>query len=129
MGCVDALFILAWNKDIGSFASIIESTALDLHAYVVQANNNVYGDSRIRAPERDSWRRDVVRIRGGIGEFWVLGELEVAKLRKFQNNWNPKEYFETLKSGAKELIKERCRFKPLPIGYVDRIADFRKLKA
>ena len=129
VGCVDALLILAWNKDIGSFASIIESTALDLHAYVVQANNNVYGDSRIRAPERDSWRRDVVRIRGGIGEFWVLGELEVAKLRKFQNNWNPKEYFETLKSGAKELIKERCRFKPLPIGYVDRIADFRKLKA
>lgn len=126
VGFVDALFILAWNKDTSSFAPIIESSALDLHAYVVQANNNVYGDSRIRAPERDSWRRDVVRIRGGIGEFWVLGELDIAELRKFQQNWNPDEYYKIVRNEAKEVIRDKCRFKPLPIGYAERIQNYRK---
>lgn len=126
-GLVDALLVLAWNKDVSSFSSIVESTALDLHAYVVMANNNYYGDSRIRSPEKDKWNRDQVRIRGGIGEFWVLGELDVPALRWFQENWNPDIYYaEPDKKNDPPKYKCYRRFKPIPIGYEHFIPDYRR---
>ena len=126
-GLVDALIVLAWNKDVSSFSSIVESTALDLHAYVILANNNVYGDSRIRSPEKDKWRRDQVRIRGGIGEFWVLGELDVPALRWFQENWNPDIYYaEPNQKNDPAKYKDYRRFKPIPIGYEYFVPDYRR---
>ncbi len=126
-GLVDALIVLAWNKDVSSFSSIVESTVLDLHAYVVLANNNVYGDSRIRSPEREKWSRDQVRIRGGIGEFWVLGELDIPALRWFQENWNPEVYYaEPDKMNDPPKCEGYRRFKPIPIGYESSIPNYRR---
>ena len=126
-GLIDALFILAWNKDIGSFGSIIESSALDLHAFIVQANNNAYGDSRIRSPEKDSWRRDVLRIRGGMDTYSLIDQLDVPALRKFQQHWDAKVYYTKPKTGDPPEYKNIRRFKPMPPGYESLIPDYRKI--
>ena len=125
-GLIDALFVLAWNKDLGSFGSVIESSALDLHAFIVQSNNNEYGDSRIRSPEKDSWRRDVLRIRGGLGVYSIIDQLDVPALREFQQHRDAKVYFAEQSKDDPLEYKNKRRFKPMPLGYEKLIPDYRR---
>ncbi|MDP3126386.1 MAG: RNA-directed DNA polymerase [Thiobacillus sp.] len=101
-GKVDALFVPEWNRDTNSFASLVEATALDMHCFVVQANNRTYGDCRIRAPYSEPFERDVVRVKGGETDYFVIGKIDVPGLRAFQSNYRSPE------AGA---------FKPVPDGY------------
>ena len=48
--------------DTDTFNALVESAALDIHAYIIQCNNRQYGDSRIRAPYKDRWKRDLLRV-------------------------------------------------------------------
>ena len=112
-GLIDALFILAWNQDHSSFSPIIESSALDLHAFIVQCNNNKYGDSRVRMPGKKPWNRDIVRVRGGEDPYYVTVTLNVNELREFQSTFSEPQ--------------EKDMFKPLPQGYKDAMAEYRKV--
>ena len=85
-GQIDALFVPEWNQDIETFNALVESAALDIHAYIIQCNDRQYGDSRIRAPYKDSWKRDVLRVKGGIHDYCVTGEIDVQALRQFQSS-------------------------------------------
>ena len=85
-GKVDALFVPEWNQDTESFNTLVESAALDIHAYIIQCNDRQYGDSRIRAPHKESWKRDIVRVKGGIEDYFVVGEIDIEALRTFQSN-------------------------------------------
>ncbi|MCW2244985.1 hypothetical protein M2352_000576 [Azospirillum fermentarium] len=85
-GQVDALFVPEWNQDTETFNALVESAALDIHAYVIQCNDRQYGDSRIRAPFKDSWKRDVLRVKGGITDYCVIGQIDVHALRQFQSS-------------------------------------------
>ena len=85
-GKVDALFVHEWNQDTETFNALVESAALDVHAYIVQCNDRRYGDSRIRAPFKESWQRDLLRVKGGITDYCVIGEIDVQALRKFQTS-------------------------------------------
>lgn len=109
-GKVDALFALEWNSDTKTFASLVEATASDLHAYVAQVNNRTYGDSRLRAPAVQDYLRDVVQVKGGVSDYYVLGEMDFKSLRKEQCR-SPK----------------KPKFKPLPIGY--KISAHRKKRS
>lgn len=100
-GKVDALFVPEWNQDTETFNALVESAALDMHAYIVQCNDRQYGDSRIRAPAKDSWARDVLRFKGGVTDYCVIGEIDVQALRQFQSSY---------RSPAKP-------FKPVPDGF------------
>lgn len=100
-GKVDALFVLEWNQDTETFNALVESAALDMHAYIIQCNDRQYGDSRIRAPAKDSWDRDVLRVKGGVTDYCVIGEIDVQALRQFQSSH---------RSPAKP-------FKPVPDGF------------
>jgi predicted amidohydrolase len=103
-GGVDALMVLSWNKDLDTFASLVESAALDIHAYTILVNNRKYGDSRVRSPAKESFLRDIARLRGGDNDFVVAATLDVAALRAFQ-------------SRAKRWPEEGDKFKPVPEGY------------
>ncbi|WP_440658734.1 Reverse transcriptase [Ensifer adhaerens] len=85
-GAVDALFVPEWNQDTETFNALVESAALDVHAYIVQCNDRQYGDSRIRGPFKDSWKRDVLRVKGGITDYCVIGQIDIHALRQFQSS-------------------------------------------
>lgn len=99
-GHIDGLFALEWNPDTKTFSALVESAATDLHAFIIQSNNRSYGDSRIRAPATEDYHRDTVQVKGGVSDFFVLGEIDVVKLRNEQQKRGKKPFF-----------------KPLPIGY------------
>lgn len=101
-GQVDSLFIPEWNQDTETFHAMVESAALDIHAYIVQCNDRQYGDSRIRAPYKDSWRRDVLRVKGGVNDYCVTGVIDVHALRRFQSSHRSPD----------------GPFKPVPDGFV-----------
>jgi len=110
-GDVDALMVLSWNQDLDTFAALIESTALDLHAYTILVNNRIYGDSRVRTPAKQSFLRDLARVRGGDNDFVIATTLNIDSLRTFQ-------------SRAKRWPQEGDEFKPVPEGF--RLAETRK---
>lgn len=112
-GQVDALFVPEWNKDTETFNALVESAALDIHAYIIQCNDRQFGDSRIRAPSKDSWQRDVLRVKGGIDDYCVTGEIDVQALRGFQSSHrSPPKPFKPVPDGF-EIANER---KILPTG-------------
>lgn len=112
-GAVDALMVLSWNRDLDTFAYLIESSALDVHAYTILVNNRKYGDSRVRSPAKESFLRDIARLRGGDNDFVVAATLDIAALRGFQ-------------SRAKRWPEEGDKFKPVPEGF-RILGDRRKL--
>ena len=85
-GRIDALLVPEWNQDTETFNALVESAAQDIHAYIVQCNDRQYGDSRIRTPYKDSWKRDLVRIKGGKNDYFVIGEIDIQSLRQFQSS-------------------------------------------
>jgi len=101
-GEIDALFALEWNKDTESFSTLVESSAQDLHAFIIQVNNRAFGDSRARIPASKSYLRDIVRIKGGLHDYFVMATLSYEQLRQFQR-------------GSKK--RENLQFKPVPIGF------------
>lgn len=111
-GEVDALMVLAWNKDLETFSALIDSTALDVHAYTILVNNRQYGDSRVRSPSKESFLRDIARLRGGENDYCVVVELEIEKLRAFQSRF-------------KRWTKNGDLFKPVPEGF--KISKERKV--
>ena len=110
-GKIDALFVPEWNSDTDTFNALVESAALDIHAYIIQCNNRQYGDSRIRAPYKDRWKRDLLRVKGGNHDYCITGEIDVLALRQFQSSH---------RSPAKD-------FKPVPDGFNQDMAPNRKV--
>jgi len=101
-GRIDALFVPEWNQDTETFNALVESAALDIHAYIIQCNDRQYGDSRIRVPHKESWKRDQVRIKGGKNDYFVVGEIDVASLREFQSSHrSPEGPFKPVPDGFK----------------------------
>lgn len=103
-GEVDALMTLSWNRDLDTFSSLIESSALDVHCYKILVNNRKYGDSRIHAPAKKTYLREIARLRGGDNDYVVTATLDINMLREFQ-------------SKAKRWTKANDNFKPVPEGF------------
>lgn len=101
-GNVDALLVPEWNQDITTFGALVEASALDIHCYVVQVNNRLYGDCRVRAPFREDYKRDVARVKGSEHDYFVIARIEASKLRAFQSHHSSPENGE---------------FKPVPDGF------------
>lgn len=77
----------------------MEATASDLHAFVVQVNNRRFGDSRVRSPATIDYERDVIQVKGGCSDFYVLGSINFKRLR------------------SEQIKKKPVNFKPMPIGF------------
>ncbi|CAI8705621.1 Reverse transcriptase [Pseudomonas marginalis] len=110
-GQVDALFVPEWNSDTDTFNALVESAALDIHAYIIQCNNRRFGDSRIRAPYKDRWKRDILRVKGGNHDYCITGEIDVLSLRQFQSSHR----------------SPASGFKPVPDGFNEDMASDRKV--
>lgn len=109
-GEIDTLFVIAWNSDLETYQHLVKSATLDIHCFVSVCNNKHYGDTRIRAPYKDEWKRDMQKIHGGELDNFMISELPIYDLRDYQSNNVPP-------------IKP---FKPFPTGF--KISKTRKLK-
>ena len=105
---VDLLVVPAWNPDVKTYSALVDAAAHDIHAYVALCNSRTYGDTRLRSPAKIEHLRDVVRLRGGRDDFFVIGEIDITKLRRFQSGYN----------------LSHASFKPCPIGF--RISEERR---
>lgn len=112
-GKIDVLFVPSWNQDADVFSSLVESAAYDIHTYVVQCNDRAYGDTRIRAPAKDRYNRDIVKINGGEKDYYVIGRLDIEKLRRFQS-------FPMSPTAGKDAT-----FKPVPCAF--EMSDSRRI--
>ena len=110
-GQVDALFVPEWNSDTDTFNALVESAALDIHAYIIQCNNRRFGDSRIRAPYKERWKRDILRVKGGNHDYCITGEIDVLSLRQFQSSHR----------------SPASGFKPVPDGFNEDMSSDRKV--
>lgn len=111
-GNVDCMMVLSWNQDLETFAALVESASLDVHAHVALVNNRRYGDSRVRSPSKKDFMRDVCRLRGGLNEHVVIVELDIVNLRAFQ-------------SREKRWPREDDPYKPVPEGFA--VARYRRV--
>src|SRR5207248_8250571 len=82
-GWIDALFVHEWNKDVVYFEPVVAASSQDLHAFVAQVNNRLYGDSWVRAPATNQWERDLVRLKGGDSDIFSVAVVPVGDLRRF----------------------------------------------
>jgi len=110
-GDVDCMMVLSWNKDIETFAALVDSSSLDVHANIALVNNRMYGDSRVRTPAKQSHLRDTCRLRGGKNDHVVVVELRPYELRAFQ-------------SRANRWPDDSDRYKPVPEDF--EIAEYRR---
>ena len=109
-GKIDTLFVIAWNQDIETYQHLVKSATLDIHSFVSLCNNRRYGDTRIRAPYKDEWDRDMQKIHGGELDNFMISELPIYKLRDYQSN----------------NVPPSKPFKPFPTGF--KISPNRKIK-
>lgn len=86
---IDILFVPQMNKDTNYFSSIVESSARDLHCFIVQANTSKYGDSRITAPFKTDCK-NIVQIKGGINDIVIIGRINIKQFRAFQKIYENK---------------------------------------
>ncbi|MGE6356178.1 reverse transcriptase domain-containing protein [Flavobacterium sp. NPDC079362] len=96
---IDLLIGIEWNRDIPYFSNIVESASRDLHCYVAQVNTSNFGDTRLTQP-KETAVKDILRLKGGINDAILVGEIDIKKLRDFQR--------------VKSSINPSKEFKPLP---------------
>ena len=108
-GEIDALFIVAWNQDLETYQHLVKSASLDIHCFVSLCNNKIFGDTRIRAPYKDEWKRDMQKIHGGELDNFMISELPIYELRNFQtNNVPPVKPFKPFPTGFKiSILREK----------------------
>jgi hypothetical protein len=103
-GEIDALFVIAWNPDIETYQHLVKSATLDIHCFVSLCNNKIFGDTRIRAPYKDEWKRDMQKIHGGELDNFMISELPIYELRNYQtNNVPPNKPFKPFPTGFKNF--------------------------
>lgn len=76
---IEALFVPQLNRDTNYFSAIVESSARDLHCFVVQANTSAYGDSRITAPYKTQCK-NILQIKGGDTDVVMIAQLDMDSL-------------------------------------------------
>lgn len=76
----DIIFVPEYNKDTSYFSNIIETMTRDIHAFIVQSNTSIYGDSRITGPYSRDYR-NIVQIKGGENDNLIIGTVNVQEIK------------------------------------------------
>ena len=103
---VDIIFASVFNRDTGYFSDIVETTARDVHCYMVHVNTAQYGDSRICQPTAAE-NKDIVKVKGGENAALLVGTIDIQELRLFQ----AKEH------NLQLLERTKYKYKPTPAGF------------
>ncbi len=113
---INMLFVPQLNRDTNYFSSIVESSARDLHTFVIQSNTSKYGDSRISAPFKTNYK-NIVQVKGGINDSIIIGEIAIEDLNNFRSTYpigyrNQVAscfYCKKVKKKTQKQIKDYCK--------------------
>lgn len=86
VGKIELLVIPELNRDTNYFANIVESSARDLHSFIIQSNTSKYGDSRITGPYQSHYR-NIVQVKGGKEDVMLVADLQVGELIKKRQSY------------------------------------------
>lgn len=75
----DIIFTPENNSDTAYFSNIIDTMTRDVHAFMVQSNNSIYGDSRISGPYSRDYR-NIVQIKGGDNDKLIIGTINLEEV-------------------------------------------------
>lgn len=78
---IEVLFVPQLNQDTNYFSAIVESSARDLHCFVVQANTSIYGDSRITAPYKTT-EKNILQVKGGCTDIVMMNKIDIIELKR-----------------------------------------------
>lgn len=78
---IEVLFVPQLNQDTNYFSAIVESSARDLHCFVVQANTSIYGDSRITAPYITT-EKNILQVKGGCTDIVIMDKIDINELKR-----------------------------------------------
>ena len=109
---IELLFVPQLNKDTNYFSAIVESTARDLHCFVVQANTSAYGDSRITAPYKTE-SKNILQIKGGETDVVMIATLDIDEL--FEKRKNYKTEIEKVASKCYRCKHSSAKTGPSPM--------------
>lgn len=127
---VDVLVIPELNPDTNYFSSLIESSARDLYAYIIQENSAAYGDCRITGPY-NTLRKNIVQFKGGKELFVVTHSINFLTFKKQKNELEKRlsEYLDECKScrKVKGRMKKEKRKRMCDICRAERIFKIKKL--
>lgn len=112
----DFTIAIEYNSDTNYFSNIVGSISRDNHAYIVQVNNSMYGDSRITQPTQTE-TMDIVKIKGGENTSLIIGKINIEKLRNFQEKTHELQMNE-------QLVDKKNSFKLTPPNF--KVSKFRK---
>ena len=110
-GKCDLIAAPVYNSDTTYFSNIIDSATRDLHTVIVQANNSVYGDSRITGPY-DRNNKDVIKIKGGENDHIIIGKVNLYEILKYQSDFYDKQEEVLKQLRMQKKVKEKPRKKP-----------------
>lgn len=77
---IEILYMPVFNRDTFYFSNIVSSFVRDASCFIAQSNSNLYGDSRISGPYGQVFL-DVVKLKGGLNNYFVVGEIDLNELR------------------------------------------------
>lgn len=79
----DLTVITEWNADTNFYDKLISALSRDLSCYCVQANNAVYGDSRIEQPKKTA-EKTILQVSGGNNWSILVGTIDIDAIRDCQ---------------------------------------------
>ncbi len=112
-GKCDIIAAPVFNQDTTYFSNIIDTAVRDLHAFIVQANTSIFGDSRVTGPyDRDN--KDIFKIKGGDNDNVIIGTLNFAKYAEYQASYykNLEKKIINAKTSHKNKKVKKKRSKP-----------------
>ena len=80
---VDLIIATEYNSDTNYYSDVAGSWVRDIHAFFIQVNTAIYGDSRIMKPAKTE-EKNLVIVKGGKNATAQVDDLQIDKLRKFQ---------------------------------------------
>ena len=103
-GKCDIIAVPVFNPDTTYFSNIIDTSVRDIHAFIVQSNTSIYGDSRVTGPyDRDS--KDIFKIKGGENDNVLIGTIDFKSYTQYQSNYYNKLNTRILNANKKNSKK------------------------
>lgn len=117
----DIIFTPENNNDTTYFSNIIDTMTRDIHAFMVQSNTSIYGDSRISGPYSRDYR-NIVQIKGGDNDNLIIGTINLKEVKRYREEEREKMESELEEIFAMNKLEKKNKYEELKGSHSLKIA-------